>query len=72
MRHKYMNVPNATLLDSSMPNKTLYIHAKDVKTWDEAQRYLRFYRNKGLAEYITPLLEKYLAEEKAAQAAKKD
>ncbi len=55
-----------------MPNKTLYVHEKDVNTWDEARRLLRFYRNKGLAEFLTPVLEKYIAEEKAAQAKHKD
>jgi hypothetical protein len=52
-------------------NKTIYVNEEDAAAWDEAKRLLRFHHNKGLAAYITPLLREYIANEEAAQRAKK-
>jgi hypothetical protein len=48
-----------------MPNITIYVSEKDVPVWKEAKRLLRFHHDTGLANYLTPMLQRYIEKEKA-------
>ena len=43
-----------------MPKVSVYVTEEQAKVWEKARRLLRFHHNKGLGQYLTPSLEKYV------------